>query len=275
MKQSKFMKSLLVTSPLLVLAACSDSPQQSADKAAAMPEKPAVMSSEQMAVPAVAQAPKAEESKAEPSATSADKAAYDAALAAANEAVDKAASVGGEWRDTRWKKSTFVKWTSPSGETVKGSFMTVAAKAAEAGDYAKAVELLETARFQGEMGYEQAMAQKQAGPVIGKSASAAAAAVSGDKDGYEELLKSTIAAADKAASVGGEWRDTRWKKSTFVKWVKPDGSTEKGSYVVIAEKAAASGDYTKAIELLEMAKFQADMGYAQAMEQQNAGPKLN
>lgn len=262
MKQSKFIKSLLVTSPLLVLAACSDSPQQSAEKAAAMPEKPvATAMSEQ---------------KAETVSTSAvDKAAYDAALTAATEAVDKAASVGGEWRDTRWKKSTFVKWTSPSGETVKGSYMTVAAKAAEAGDFAKAVELLEMAKFQGEMGYEQAMAQKSAGPIIGASAPAATAAVSGNQDGYEELLKATISAADKAASVGGEWRDTRWKKSTFVKWVKPDGSTEKGSYVGIAEKAAASGDYTKAIELLEMAKFQAEMGYAQAMEQKNAGPKFN
>ena len=42
--------------------------------------------------------------------------------------------------------------------------MTVAAKAAEAGDYVKAVELLEMAKFQGEMGYEQAMGQKDAGP---------------------------------------------------------------------------------------------------------------
>lgn len=126
MKQDKFTKSLLMALPLLML----------------------------VAAPVVADS------------TKADKAAYEAALAAANEAADKAASVGGEWRDTRWKKSSFVKWTSPAGETVKGSYMGVAAKAAEAGDYNKALELLETAKFQSEMGYTQAMEQKNAGPKL-------------------------------------------------------------------------------------------------------------
>jgi hypothetical protein len=42
--------------------------------------------------------------------------------------------------------------------------MGAAAEAAAHGDYAKAIDWLETAKFQGEMGYEQAMGQKDAGP---------------------------------------------------------------------------------------------------------------
>ena len=93
-----------------------------------------------------------------------DMAAYEKAVAEANAALDKAASVKGEWRDSRWKKSTFVKYTTPDGKTVKSSFMGAAEEAAKHGDYASALKFLETAKFQGEMGYEQAMGQKNAGP---------------------------------------------------------------------------------------------------------------
>lgn len=79
------------------------------------------------------------------------KAQYEAALAETQAAVKKAASVGGEWRDIRWKKS-------------KKKYLPSAVKAAEAGDYAKALKLLEIAKFQAEAGYKQAMAQKNAGP---------------------------------------------------------------------------------------------------------------
>jgi hypothetical protein len=79
------------------------------------------------------------------------KAAYEAKLAATEAAAKKAASVGGEWRDVRWKKS-------------KSAYMPKAIKAAEAGDYAKAMKLLDTAQFQAEAGYKQAMEQKNAGP---------------------------------------------------------------------------------------------------------------
>ena len=89
---------------------------------------------------------------------------YEKALAAANAAVDKAASVKGEWRDTRWKKSKFVTYKTPEGETIKSSYVGAAAAAAKHGDYGKAISWLETAKFQGEMGYEQAMGQKNAGP---------------------------------------------------------------------------------------------------------------
>lgn len=199
------------------------------------------------------------------------KAAYEMALKEANAALDKAASVGGEWRDARWKKSSYVKWKNPAGETVKGSFVDIAKMAAEAGDYGKAIELLKVAKFQGEMGYEQAMGQKAAGPLFGNTAPKADDSA---KMAFEELLKETNAAADKAASVGGEWRDLRWKKSTYVSWTGPDGVTVKGSYVDIAKKAADAGNFDKAMSLLKTAKFQAEMGYEQAMGQMDAKPML-
>ena len=180
-------------------------------------------------------------------------------------AADKAASVGGEWRDTRWNKSTFVKWKNAEGKTIKGSFVGIADAAAAEGDYAKATELLNTAKFQAEMGYNQAMEQKGAGPRFASSPIGK----------YKALLASTTAIVDKAASVGGEWRDTRWNKSKFVKYTAPDdGTTIKSSYMGAAAEAAKHGDYEKAIEFLETAKFQGEMGYRQAMEQKNAGPRF-
>jgi len=180
-------------------------------------------------------------------------------------AADKAASVGGEWRDTRWKKSTFVKWKNAAGKTLKGSYVGIADAAAAEGNFIKAVELLITAKFQAEMGYAQAMDQKGAAPLFAHSPISK----------YKALLASTTAIVDKAASVGGEWRDTRWKKSKFVKYTAPDdGKTIKSSFMGAAAEAAKHGDYEKAIEFLKTAKFQGEMGYQQAMEQKNAGPKF-
>ncbi len=72
--------------------------------------------------------------------------------------------------------------------------------------------------------------------------------------------QSAIAAAEdalnKARSVDGEWRDSRKK------------------ILKKAKAAASKGDFKKAIELANLAKFQGDMGYKQAMEQKNAGPWL-
>jgi len=180
-------------------------------------------------------------------------------------AADKAASVGGEWRDTRWKKSKFVKWKNAEGKTIKGSYVGIADAAAAEGNFVKAVELLNTAKFQAEMGYAQAMDQKGAGPRFAQSPIGK----------YKALLASTTAIVNKAASAGGEWRDTRWKKSKFVKYTAPDdGKTIKSSYMGAAAEAAKHGDYEKAIEFLETAKFQGEMGYRQAMEQKNAGPRF-
>lgn len=63
------------------------------------------------------------------------------AIAAATAARKKANSVDGEWRDTR-------------------KMITQAQKAAKSKDFEKAVKLADGAREQGELGYEQAMAQK-------------------------------------------------------------------------------------------------------------------
>ncbi len=71
---------------------------------------------------------------------------------------------------------------------------------------------------------------------------------------FEETLKAVEAERKKAASVGGEWRDI-------------------GKLIKKAKAAAAKGDFDKANKLLEEARFQARMGYQQAMEQRNAGPR--
>lgn len=70
---------------------------------------------------------------------------YTAALAAAKAAQKKAASVDGEWRDVE-------------------KLIKKAELAAEKGDIGTAVKLAEQARFESEVGYKQAIAQKDAGP---------------------------------------------------------------------------------------------------------------
>ncbi|HHB11755.1 MAG TPA: SoxXA-binding protein [Chromatiales bacterium] len=81
------------------------------------------------------------------------------------------------------------------------------------------------------------------------------------KEQYEAALARTQAAVKKAASVDGEWRDIRWKKS-------------KKKYLPKAIEAAKAGDYEKALKLLKIAEFQAEMGYKQAMAEKDAGPHL-
>ncbi len=81
------------------------------------------------------------------------------------------------------------------------------------------------------------------------------------KEQYEAALARTQAAVEKAASMEGEWRDIRWKKS-------------KKRYLPKAIEAAKAGDYEKALKLLSIAEFQAEMGYKQAMAEKNAGPHL-
>ena len=70
---------------------------------------------------------------------------YEQAMSAAKAAQKQAASVGGEWRDT-------------------GKILKQAEQSAKTGDYEKAIKLCNKAKFQGEVGYEQAMSQKSAGP---------------------------------------------------------------------------------------------------------------
>ncbi|WP_089727544.1 hypothetical protein [Candidatus Thiosymbion oneisti] len=73
-----------------------------------------------------------------------DQADFEKAMTAAREARKKAATVGGEWRDI-------------------GKFLKQAEQAAAKGDFATANQLAEKARRQGELGYEQAMSQKDVG----------------------------------------------------------------------------------------------------------------
>ncbi|BAO45258.1 hypothetical protein [Thiolapillus brandeum] len=101
-------------------------------------------------------------------------------------------------------------------------------------------------------------------PIIGLSLMLTGLAQASDdalKAAYESELQETQAAVEKAASVGGEWRDIRWKKS-------------KKKFLPNAIKAAKAGDYVKALNLLDIAKFQAIAGYKQAMAQKNAGPRF-
>jgi len=74
---------------------------------------------------------------------SADKGEVDKAIAAADEARKKAASVGGEWRDT-------------------GKFIKEAQALADEGKLDEALKLADKAKRQGELGYEQAMNEKDA-----------------------------------------------------------------------------------------------------------------
>lgn len=71
-----------------------------------------------------------------------DAAAATAAIEAAEASLAKARSVGGEWRDA---KKVMIK---------------KAKAAAHKADYETAIKLANQAKFQGDMGYEQAMDQK-------------------------------------------------------------------------------------------------------------------
>lgn len=71
----------------------------------------------------------------------------DIAIQEAVAAIDKAKSVGGEWRDSR-------------------KLIDKAQKAAEAGDEKKALKIAHDAKLQGELGYEQALSQKDAKPAF-------------------------------------------------------------------------------------------------------------
>ena len=73
-----------------------------------------------------------------------DQAALDKAVADAQAARKKAASVGGEWRDT-------------------AKMIKDAEEAGKAGDIAKGIKLANEAQKQSELGYDQAVKEKGAG----------------------------------------------------------------------------------------------------------------
>lgn len=80
-------------------------------------------------------------------------------------------------------------------------------------------------------------------------------ATAGGQADYDAALSAAKASQKKAASVGGEWRDT-------------------GKILKKAAAAAAEGDYATATKLANKAKAQGDIGYQQALEQANAGPRI-
>ncbi|KAA6183798.1 hypothetical protein F2Q65_14695 [Thiohalocapsa marina] len=67
----------------------------------------------------------------------------------------------------------------------------------------------------------------------------------------EAMIASAEEARQKAASVGGEWRDI-------------------GSMIKSAQTLAGAGEFDQAIEAASAAKFQAERGYEQALAERNA-----
>lgn len=94
-----------------------------------------------------------------------------------------------------------------------------------------------------------------------------------DEATYKMTHEDAVYALDKAASVGGEWRDARWERSKAVK-VKVDGETKSMSYLAAAETYAKMGDWENAVKYAEIARFQGVAGYQQAIGQANAGPQF-
>ena len=106
--------------------------------------------------------------------------------------------------------------------------------------YSKAIELANTAKRQ------DAFALQQATSGTDKEADAAA------RQKADTAIAEAEAARKKAASVGGEWRDT-------------------AKMIAQAESLAKSGGYEEAIALANQAKHQGENGYAQAIAEQGAG----
>lgn len=112
---------------------------------------------------------------------------YETAHRKAVAALDIAASVDSEWRDSR-------------------KILKKAKKMAAEGDYKKAIALANKAKEQGEMGYNQGVEQKSAGH---PSYLTSIVATATPMDGYKTAHAEAVAALDKAASVASEWRDSR------------------------------------------------------------------
>jgi hypothetical protein len=67
----------------------------------------------------------------------------------------------------------------------------------------------------------------------------------------EAMIKDAEAARERAASVGGEWRDV-------------------GGLIKEAQTLAGAGEFDKAIDAASTAKFQSERGYEQALAERNA-----
>jgi hypothetical protein len=91
---------------------------------------------------------------------------------------------------------------------------------------------------------------------FGGGESTGGAAMSGEAAEAQAAIKAAGAALKKARGVGGEWRDSNKKM------------------LKKAKAAASKNDFKTAIKLANKAKFEGEMGYAQAMDEKNAGPWL-
>jgi len=112
--------------------------------------------------------------------------------------------------------------------------------------YTKAIEIANQAQKEDEFALSQA-----SGAAEGEVAGEIANEDTPEKVKAEETIAAAESARKKAASVGGEWRDT-------------------GTMIKSAEAAMKTGEYAKALELATKAKHQGELGYAQAMAEADA-----
>lgn len=110
--------------------------------------------------------------------------------------------------------------------------------------YTKAIDLATKAKKQGEYALSKARSKGDTAP--------GTAADSKEATEADQAIAAAEAARKKAASVGGEWRDT----------FKMIGE---------AKDLAKTGDFAGAIKLATAAKRQGELGYAQAMAESHAG----
>jgi hypothetical protein len=88
------------------------------------------------------------------------------------------------------------------------------------------------------------------GLLVGGVAVAPATAGAADKAGAEKAIAAAVAAQKKAASAGGEWRDT-------------------GAMIKQAQEAVAAKEYDQAMTLADQARDQGEIGYQQAEAQKD------
>ena len=97
----------------------------------------------------------------------------------------------------------------------------------------------------------------------------AGAVMSAEEAAFQRLYEQAVEANDKAASVGGEWRDARDdKRSSAIRVGK-----KKYSNLGAAKAYAEQGDFKNAMKYAEIARMQGVLGYQQAIEQRDAGPR--
>jgi hypothetical protein len=114
--------------------------------------------------------------------------------------------------------------------------------------YTKAIDMATMAKKQGEYALSKAVSK------AGSQADSAPGAAAESKEATEadQAIAAAEAARKKAASVGGEWRDTF-------------------NMIGEAKDLAQAGDFAGAIKLARAAQRQGELGYAQAMAETHAG----